>query len=264
MNTEDCLANRHFLVVDNESFIRTLVTRFLKRSGAAAVVEASDGAQAMAAIGSYDMAFDAVISDINMRPVNGIDLLRAIRTGAGGLKRNTPVLLLTVHGEAALVAEAMALDADAFVLKPVDRKSLIDRILRVLEGTVSIGSIAHYAGVYGEGGIHATLRAPIGEAPPTKPLVISEEALVAAPASKARRSPPQEADSAEPVAVAHRVALGNVKVNSILAQDICVSNTETLLLGAPTILTQVMLDRLSDLQQIHDTYSHVVVIEPHA
>ena len=137
MNTVDCLANRHFLVVDDEGFIRTLVARFLKRSGAAAVVEAADGGQAMAAIASYDMTFDAIISDINMRPVSGIELLRAIRTGAGGLKRNTPVLLLTVHAEAELVAEAMALDADAFVLKPVERKSLIDRVLRVLESMAS-------------------------------------------------------------------------------------------------------------------------------
>lgn len=252
MNSADCLANRHFLVVDDEEFIRTLVARFLKRSGAAAVVEAADGAQAMAAINSYDMTFDAVISDINMRPVNGIDLLRAIRTGAGGLKRNTPVLLLTVHGEAELVAEAMALDADAFVLKPVERKSLIDRILRVLEGTVTIASVGHYAAVYGASGVHATLRAPIGAAPPSKPLIISEAALMATP------------DSPAPVTVPHRVALGNVKVNSILAQDICVSDTTTLLLGAPTILTRVMLDRLADLQQIHDSYSHVVVIEPHS
>jgi len=205
MNTEDSLANRHFLVVDDEGFIRTLVARFLKRSGAASVVEAADGSEAMAALASSEVTFDAVISDINMRPMNGIELLRAIRTGVDGLKRNTPVLLLTVHGEAEFVAEAMALDADAFVLKPVERKSLIDRIQRVLESVLP-----------------------------------------------------------EPVAIAHRVALGSVKPNSILAQDICVSDTSTLLLGAPTVLTRMVLDRLADLQHIHDSYSHLVVIEPHS
>ncbi len=168
MNTEEALANRHFLVVDDEKFIRTLVARFLKRSGAAIVVEAADGSQAAAAIASYEMTFDAVISDINMRPVNGIDLLRAIRTGAGGLKRNTPVLLLTVHGEAEFVAEAMALDADAFVLKPVERKSLIDRILRVLESAVPIATAAHYATVAGASRVHTAPAALTGQAPPTK------------------------------------------------------------------------------------------------
>ncbi len=263
MNTADPLANRHFLVVDDEGFIRTLVARFLKRAGAANVVEAADGGAAMAAIAAYDMTFDAVISDINMRPVNGIELLRAIRTGAGGLKRNMPVLLLTVHGEAELVAEAMALDADAFVLKPVDRKSLIDRIERVLENTVPTATAAHYAAVAGGSRIVA-LPVTVGQAPPTKPLQISADAIAVTPDFGARRSPAREAGSAEAVAVAHRVALGSVKANSILAQDICVSNTSTLLLGAPTILTRAMLDRLADLQQIHNTYSYVVVIEPHS
>jgi CheY-like chemotaxis protein len=263
MNTEDPLANRHFLVVDDEGFIRTLVARFLKRSGAASVVEAADGGQAMAAIAAYDMAFDAVISDINMRPLNGIDLLRAIRTGAGGLKRNTPLVLLTVHGEAEFVADAMALDADAFVLKPVERKSLIDRITRVLESTIPIAPAAHYAAVSRGSGVFV---APvlIGQAPPTKPLQISEDAFTVAADEKPRRASLHAVASAEPVAVAHRVALGSVKPNSILAQDICVSDTSTLLLGAPTILTRVVLDRLADLQQIHNSYSYVVVIEPHS
>lgn len=66
MNIENCFANRHFLVVDDEAFIRTVVARFLKGSGAANVVEAADGGAAIAALADYDLAFDAVISDIQM------------------------------------------------------------------------------------------------------------------------------------------------------------------------------------------------------
>ncbi len=144
MNTEDRLANRHFLVVDDEEFIRSLIVRFLKQAGAAGVVEAADGMQAIEAIGKSDMAFDAVITDIKMRRMNGLELLRAIRTGARGLKRNMPVLVLTAHAEAEHVAEALALDADAFVVKPVGREPLIDRVIRVLERTVPIQSVASY------------------------------------------------------------------------------------------------------------------------
>src|ERR1700761_1141627 len=93
------ISNRHFLVVDDEPFIRTVVTRFLRDSGAAAVVEAADGEAAIAAIAGYDLPFSAIISDINMLPMNGIELLRAIRTGAAGCKRNMPVLMLTVNTE---------------------------------------------------------------------------------------------------------------------------------------------------------------------
>ena len=84
MKTMDRLTNRYFLVVDDEDFVRTLVARFLKQSGAAGVIEVANGQQAISAINSYDMTFDAVVTDINMRPMNGLELLSAIRTGRAG------------------------------------------------------------------------------------------------------------------------------------------------------------------------------------
>jgi CheY-like chemotaxis protein len=249
MITADCLANRYFLVVDDEEFVRKLVARFLKRFGAADVVEASEGGEARVAIASYEMTFDAVISDVNMRPVNGIELLRAIRTGAGGLKRNIPVLMLTAHGEAELVAEALALDADAFVLKPVERESLIERVVRVLEHSVPIRPVSAYAAPQAVGDQLETVARSIGPAPPTKRLRVAVTALM-------------EPELTPPVAVAHKVTLGEVRANSILAQDICVADSSRLLLAAPMILTKALLDRLKDLHRIHDSYADLLVIEP--
>jgi CheY-like chemotaxis protein len=262
MSTQERLANRHFLVVDDEEFVRTLVARYLRRSGAAGVVEAADGREAIAAIASYDMAFDAIVTDINMRPMNGIELLRAIRLGSGGLKRNTPVLVLTAHSEAEHVAEAFALDADAFVVKPVEREALVDRILRVLGRTLTIQPAAHYA-AFGALDESATAAPALEHAPPTKPLLVSVESVFTAMTedegmTHAARPP------LSPLTAARKVALAEVKANSILAQDIYIVDTPRLLLAAPSILTQSMLDRLKDLRQIHDCYSHVFVIAPAA
>jgi CheY-like chemotaxis protein len=273
MSTANCLANRHFLVVDDEEFVRVLVARFLKRSGAAGVVEAVDGSEAIAAIASYDMAFDAVISDVKMRPMNGIELLRAIRTGAFGLKRNLPVLMLTAHAEVELVAEALALDADAFVVKPVKREALIDRVLRVLERTGPIQPVAAYAAVGSEddpiGAPAAAAAAAVAmpgfistaPAPPTKALHVSIAAFLAPPLD-AHAGGVVGAATRAAVAVPQKIALGNVKANSILAQNIYLVDTPRLLLAAPAVLTTAMLDRLKDLRAIHDCYSHVFVIEP--
>ncbi len=221
MSIEDQLANRHFLVVDDEEFIRTLIVRFLKQAGAAGVVEAGDGMQAIEAIGKSDMAFDAVITDIKMRQMNGLELLRAIRTGARGLKRNMPVLVLTAHAEAEHVAEALALDADAFVVKPVGREQLVDRVIRVLERTVPIQSVESY-----------------GPTPTTLP------------------APPSHA-----LDQVKEIALGQVRENSILTQDIHIGNPEMLLVAAPVILTKALLDRLKDLRQFHDG-ERLSVVEP--
>jgi len=235
MNISTCFTNRHFLIVDDEEFVRTLVARFLKQSGAAGVVEAADGNEAIAAIHSYDMLFDVVISDIHMRPTNGLELLRAIRTGAGGLKRNTPVLMLTAYAEADFVAEALALDADAFVVKPVGRETLIDRVVRVLERTIPIQPAASYASVGG------------GDAGTALSTGVTE------------RSAEVEGG---PVAAARHVALEEVKANSILAQDIRFGDAQKLLLAAPVILTQALLARLKDLRYLHNSYSHLWVVEP--
>jgi CheY-like chemotaxis protein len=249
VNASNSLANRYFLVVDDEEFVRILVARFLKRFGAAGVVEAADGRQAISAIGASDMTFDAVLTDVNMRPVNGIDLLRAIRTGDGGLKRNTPVLMLTAHAEAGLVAEALALDADAFVLKPVIREDLIERVLRILEHSVPIQAASAYAAVGSGPAIDQIAVAP---APPTKPLPVTIQALL------------RPAAEAWTVGEPHKVPLGEVKPNSVLAQDIFILDSSRLLLAAPAILTTATLDRLKDLGRLHDSYAHLTVIEPAA
>jgi CheY-like chemotaxis protein len=264
LNEPASLANRYFLVVDDEEFVRILVARFLKRFGAAGVVEAADGREAIAAIEASDMTFDAVLTDVNMRPVNGIDLLRAIRTGEGGLKRNTPVLMLTAHAEAGLVAEALALDADAFVLKPVKREDLIERVLRIMEHSVPIQAASCYAAVGNDPGIDPAGAAAVSpkskandplavaSAPPTKPLQVALEALL------------EPAFEAWTAGTPHKVAIDEVKPNSILAQDIFILDSPRLLLGAPAILTTAMLDRLKDLGRLHDSYAHLVVIEPAA
>ena len=59
--------------------------------------------------------------------------MRTIRAGRDGLKRDTPVLMLTVNAEPELVVEAVALGADAFVLKPIHREDLIESVFHVLE-----------------------------------------------------------------------------------------------------------------------------------
>jgi len=233
MGVADRLANRHFLVVDDEEFIRTLIVRFLREAGAAGAVEAADGLQAIEAIGKSDMAFDVVITDIKMRQMNGLALLRAIRTGTHGLKRNMPVLVLTAHGEAENVAEALMLDADAFVVKPVGNDMLIDRIIRVLERTVPIRSVASYG--------------PITTTTTTLSTRISHSPVAVV----------KEIESGQ----VKEIALGDVRENSILTQDIHIGNPEMLLVAAPVILTKAILDRLKDLREFHDG-SRLSVVEP--
>ena len=67
-----------------------------------------------------------VVSDVRMPGTNGIELTRILRTEGG----NTPVILMTGHADAALLAEAMSAGADALLSKPLMLKDMMAEIAR--------------------------------------------------------------------------------------------------------------------------------------
>jgi CheY-like chemotaxis protein len=230
MSIDGTLANRYFLVVDDEESIRSLAVRFLSEAGAAGVVEAVDGAAAIAAMQTSDIAFDAVISDVDMKPMSGLALLKAIRTGEYGLHRNTPVVLLTAHGDADLLRAALALDANAFVLKPVGRDEFTERVVRVIERALAVQSKSVYTDVHTG--------------------VVSGMPSVVAP--------PQDDDVPRG---AKRMRLGLVPAGSQLAVVILGSDGRPLV-DAGTILRRELLARLDDLRKIHPAVRELTIVEP--
>lgn len=108
------------LIVDDEPPARRKVRRFLERaSEPAEIAEAGSGAEAIAAIESFDP--DLVFLDVQMPGMDGFAVLKAVP------ERRFHVVFLTAHDHHALRAfEAEALD---YLLKPVDP----ERFERALE-----------------------------------------------------------------------------------------------------------------------------------
>ena len=87
----------------------------------------SDGAEAIAAFD--DRGADIVISDVYMPRIDGIELLKQLRTRVSSL----PVILITSQGSVKAAVAAMRLGAFHYVTKPVDieeLRGLVDRALR--------------------------------------------------------------------------------------------------------------------------------------
>ncbi len=147
-------ADLKVLVVDDQKFIRGMIAQGLKGFGAT-VVEASDGFEALTILGigeqmeggSIDALrrerpdmfqgitqsrrnIDVVISDIRMLPMNGLEMLKAIRSGFTAARRDLPVIIMSAHSDEALIGAAIALDANGFVAKPVSQQMIYDRIVR--------------------------------------------------------------------------------------------------------------------------------------
>ncbi len=111
----------HVLVVDDEPAIRRALRPPLMELGFQ-VAEASRGEEALQALRAN--AYDAVLLDINMPGIGGIETLRRIRTFAPRL----PVLMLTVRDQEEDKVEALNMGADDYVTKPFSIRELVARI----------------------------------------------------------------------------------------------------------------------------------------
>ncbi len=109
------------LVVDDESAIRRALRPPLVELGFQ-VSEASRGEEALQLLRAT--AFDAVLLDVNMPGIGGVETLRRIRAFAPRL----PILMLTVRDKEEEKVQALDLGADDYVTKPFSTRELIARI----------------------------------------------------------------------------------------------------------------------------------------
>jgi DNA-binding response OmpR family regulator len=120
-----------FLVVEDDPRMRALIVRVLLEIGVEAIAEAEDGGGALAVM--RDFAPDIVITDWNMKPVDGLAFVRHIRAGDGGVNRFTAVIMLTVHTERMRIIDARDAGVNEFVAKPVSVRTLYARIRALIE-----------------------------------------------------------------------------------------------------------------------------------
>jgi two-component system, cell cycle sensor histidine kinase and response regulator CckA len=115
------------LVVDDEPGLRRFAGRVLEDEGYR-VVEAVDGADALALVQAEDAAFDVVVSDILMPRLNGVDLLQRLSVSHPQL----PVILMSGYGPPALAERGIS--APCSVLsKPFSAERLVAEVHRCIE-----------------------------------------------------------------------------------------------------------------------------------
>jgi DNA-binding NtrC family response regulator len=107
------------LIVDDEPNVR-LMLRIALEAARYEVIEAEDGAAALARLRKDPQACDLVVLDLLMPRMDGMELLRQLR--ASGLV--VPVVILTAHGSIPEAVEAMKLGAIDFLTKPITPETL--------------------------------------------------------------------------------------------------------------------------------------------
>ena len=115
------------LVVDDSASMRNMVTATLKSAGHQ-VRDAGDG---QAALGIAKTAsFDAVVTDLNMPVMDGIELVKNLR--AMPTYKYTPILLLTTESSVDKKSAGKQAGATGWLVKPFNPEKLLATIDRVL------------------------------------------------------------------------------------------------------------------------------------
>ncbi len=142
--SEKYLENVKFLVVDDNAFMRNIVRKVLNIFGAEKIDEASDGAEATQILKTSDP--DIIICDWEMRPVDGMEFVKVVRTSAESPNIFVPIIMLSGHSETSRVTAARDFGVNEFVVKPFSASSLFDRIEAVIARPRPFVRAEHYFG----------------------------------------------------------------------------------------------------------------------
>lgn len=230
------------LVIDDERFIRDIVVRMLHEMGYIIVREAGDG---LAAIDeSKILSPGLIVCDINMKPMNGLQFLQKVRAGSATISRNTPIILLTGVSDESTVGHALALDVNAFLVKPVSRNQFEKKIERVLAISIRPQPIEFYQAIP----VPATSGSEVAAV---------EEAQEPSAAMGLKAKAPEGI-----VSEAVRRSFDDLIPCCKLAESL-VSSQGTLIVGTGTILDADMIEKLKDIKELCVT-DRVWVVEPKA
>lgn len=116
------------LIVDDYATMLRIIRNLLKQIGFENVDEASDGGAALQMM--KQKQYGLVISDWNMAPVTGIELLRNVRSD-NDLKA-TPFIMVTAEGKSENVVEAKTAGVSNYIVKPFSSEVLKGKISSVL------------------------------------------------------------------------------------------------------------------------------------
>jgi len=120
-----------FLVVDDNANMVTIVRTVLKNLGVLHIYEAKDVAEAFVLVRRY--AVDIAIIDYNLGFMDGVDLVKLMRTATDSPNPYLPVIMLTAHTEHYRVELARDAGITEFCAKPVTALDLYRKICEVIE-----------------------------------------------------------------------------------------------------------------------------------
>ena len=112
------------LVVDDYNTMIRIIRNLLKQIGFADIDDAADGSAALARM--REEKYGLVISDWNMEPMTGYELLKEVRADPGLSK--TPFIMVTAESKTENVIAAKKAGVNNYIVKPFNAQTLQSKI----------------------------------------------------------------------------------------------------------------------------------------
>jgi two-component system chemotaxis response regulator CheY len=117
------------LVVEDSPMMRQLITFALSRIKNLSVVEADDGVDGLKKLAQG--RFDIIITDINMPIMDGLKLVKRIRSDA--IHKDVPIMIITTEGAEEDRQRALQLGANSYITKPIQAPQVISKVKELLK-----------------------------------------------------------------------------------------------------------------------------------
>lgn len=132
------------LVVEDNQHMRILLRSLLNALGIMTVIEATNGEDAFALL--RDKQPDLILSDLSMKPMDGIAFAREVRTSQRSPNPYIPIIMVTGHTERHRVEAARDAGVTEVLAKPITAGNLYQRIGEIVDKPRAFVKCASYFG----------------------------------------------------------------------------------------------------------------------
>jgi len=119
------------LIVEDNAHMRSLLRALLNAIGIKEIAEAAHGQAAIDSL--HERKSDLVLSDLAMKPMDGLEFARQVRNHQHSPNPFVPIIMITGHTEKHRVEEARDAGVTEFLAKPITAHNLFSRIAEIVE-----------------------------------------------------------------------------------------------------------------------------------
>ena len=123
--------NLKALIVEDNAHMRSLLRALLNSVGIKDIAEAPHGVSALQIL--RERKSDLVLSDMAMKPMDGLEFTRQVRNSDSSPNPFVPIIMITGHTEKHRVEAARDAGVTEFLAKPITAANLFARIAEIVE-----------------------------------------------------------------------------------------------------------------------------------